>query len=237
MPIKRFYIYVNPIGSKFAKALQNALQSKVKPKVLRTNKVKHGRSQFNVTINPLNKIEQFKKFVQTDISCPKHFVNAEDIRNFEGTTFFARTIVNGTNGAGIIEFKSDDDQYPDAPLYTEYVPKKAEYRVHVFNGEVIDIQQKKKRRGYEGQRDTRIRNSNNGYVYCRDGINPPDGITSLAVSAVAACDYQYGAVDIIYNQKRDQCYVLEVNSRPGLMGTTLDKYSEAIIKAFNLEVK
>jgi RimK-like ATP-grasp domain len=237
MPIKRFYIYVNPIGSKFAKGLQSVLQSKVKPKILRTNKVRQGRSQFSVTINPLNKIEQFQKYESNGISCPGYATTVQAARELESETLFARTIVNGTNGVGIIEFARNSEDYPRAPLYTAYIAKKEEYRVHVFNGEVIDIQQKKKRRGYEGQRDTRIRNSNNGYVYCRDGINPPDGITSLAISAVAACGYQYGAVDIIYNQKRNQCYVLEVNSRPGLMGTTLDKYSKAIIKAFNLEVK
>jgi D-alanine-D-alanine ligase-like ATP-grasp enzyme len=44
-------------------------------------------------------------------------------------------------------------------------------------------------------------------------------------------------VDIIYNEKCNQCYVLEVNSRPGLSGTTLDNYCEALIKEFNLVAK
>ena len=124
-----------------------------------------------------------------------------------------------------------------APLYTEYIPKKSEYRFHVFGGEVIDVQQKRKKRGFESTRDTRIRNVNNGYVYCRDGINPPNGAADLAIRAVAACGYEYGAVDLIYNEKRDQCYVLEVNSRPGLMGTTLEKYAEALINMYNLRSK
>ncbi|WP_212636674.1 hypothetical protein, partial [Salmonella enterica] len=88
-------------------------------------------------------------------------------------------------------------QYPHAPLYVEYIPKKAEYRYHVFNGQVIDVQQKKKKRGFESERDTRVRNVHNGYVYCRGDITPPSGAADLAVRAVQALGYQYGAVDII----------------------------------------
>jgi len=231
----KFYICVNPIGSKFAKSLQQALLAKVDHNVLRTRR--HRVDGFVVTTNPLNKIEQFKRFSANKISCPNFTTDCSKARELGSRTIFARCLVNSTNGRGIVEFNSTDDRVPYAPLYTEYVPKKAEYRVHVFHGEVIDIQQKRKKRGFEEERNTRVRNVDNGYVYCRDGINPPDGITDLAVSAVNACGYEYGAVDIIYNEKRNQCYVLEVNSRPGLMGTTLDKYTEAIIKAFNLERK
>ena len=35
------------------------------------------------------------------------------------------------------------------PLYVKYKKKKAEYRVHVFDGKIMDVQQKKKRRGVE----------------------------------------------------------------------------------------
>lgn len=231
----KFYICVHPIGSKFAKALQQALQNKVDHKVLRTRR--HRVDGFVVTTNPLNKIEQLLNFQREGIPHPRFATTIDGASDIECKTLFARTIINGTNGRGIVEFESSTAEYPRAPLYTEYIPKKAEYRVHVFHGEVIDIQQKRKKRGFEEERNTRVRNVDNGYVYCRDGINPPDGITDLAVSAVNACGYEYGAVDIIYNEKRNQCYVLEVNSRPGLMGTTLDKYVNAIIKSYGLKEK
>ena len=63
------------------------------------------------------------------------------------------------------------------------------------------------------------------------------GAADLAINAVKAVGYKYGAVDLIYNEKRNQCYVLEVNSRPGLMGTTLDRYADALIDMYNLERK
>jgi len=240
---KSFFIAVNPIGSGFAKALQQALKERVDNKVFRAlpqraaQKAALGRLCFYVTPRVLNKVEQFHAFTRSNVSCPAFALNAEAARGLGCRTLFARTTITGTNGRGIVEFESSAEHYPVAPLYTEYIPKKAEYRFHVFGGEVIDIQQKRKKQGFDGERDTRIRNVNNGYVYCRDGVNPPDGASALAIAAVAACGYQYGAVDVIYNERRNQCYVLEVNSRPGLMGTTLEKYAKAVIKMFNLKVK
>ena len=228
----KFYIVVNPLASKFAKALQSAIQPQVVDKVVRTRFPKQGRS-FTVIYNPLNKVKQFNAFTSHNIACPKYTVNSDEVGQL-GRTVFARTLINSTNGRGIIEFDTQAGRSPAAPLYTEYIPKKAEYRVHVFNGKVIDVQEKRKRRGFSDDRNTRIRNVNNGYVYCRDGLTPPDGIADLAIRAVAAVGYLYGAVDIIYNEKRNQCYVLEVNSRPGLSGTTLEKYCEAILNTFNL---
>lgn len=231
-----FYIAVNPVGSKFAKALQKALKQKVFNRCYRAlpHRVRRNRVQFTVTQQPLNKVQQFYAFQREGISSPKFVETSEAAKGLGCRVLFARTLINSTNGRGIIEFNSSDERYPRAPLYTEYIPKKAEYRFHVFNGEVIDIQQKKKKRGFDDERDTRIRNMHNGYVYCRDGVNPHAGAADLAVRATAACGYLYGAVDIIYNEKRAKYYVLEVNSRPGLMGTTLDKYAEALVTTYDL---
>jgi len=251
---KPLYIVVNPVGSKFARALQGALADKVvnsvyrraAPKVTRTimsrrgNVLRRGGTLpfFQVTQQPLNKIEQFHRFTAANVCCPKFALSQQDARQIDCKTLFARTLVNATNGRGIVEFESSSAQYPQAPLYTEYIPKKSEYRFHVFGGQVIDIQQKKKKAGFnEDERNTRVRNMCNGYVYCRDGVAPPDGAASLTIRAVEALGYQYGAVDLIYNEKRNQCYVLEVNSRPGLMNTTLERYAEALINMFNLTRK
>lgn len=239
---KSFDIIVNPVNSKFAKALQSGLRQQVVENVWRRNtpKVKRGitRNHFPITQQPLNKVEQFNAFTHNNISCPK-FTTVPGSVGELGKTIFARTLINSTNGRGIVEFDTGAGEVvPRAPLYTEYIPKKAEYRFHVFGGKVIDIQEKRKRREFNADnRDTRVRNVHNGYVYCRDGVDPPAGAADLAVRAVEAVGYKYGAVDLIYNQKRDQCYVLEVNSRPGLMGTTLDKYTDAIINTYNLTRK
>jgi hypothetical protein len=256
---KAFDIVVNPVASGFAKALQRALRERVNNKIYRRlspktvparrtiisrkgNVLRQGsaafvRPFFSVTQRVLNKVEQFERFTVAGISCPRSCTEPHLVQTLGVKTVFARTLVNSTNGRGIIEHDVANGPIPFAPLYTEYIPKKAEYRFHVFNGEVIDVQQKKKKREFEHERDTRIRNLNNGYIYCRDGVVPPDGASNLAVRAVEACGYTYGAVDIIYNEKRNQSFVLEVNSRPGLMGTTLAKYADAIIRSHDLDRK
>ena len=76
--------------------------------------------------------------------------------------------------------------------------------------------------------DYQVRNHENGWVYCRDDLDVPASVFSDATSAVAALGLDFGAVDIIWNQNQARSYVLEVNTAPGLEGTTLTKYVEAI---------
>lgn len=242
---KPFYISVNPVGSKFAKALQGAVKEKVDNKVFRVSptraaqKAAKQRTIFQVTPRVLNKIEQFSKFSENNVTCPAWTTDRNKVSALGCKVVFARTLVNSTGGKGIVEVDLENGyDVPQAPLYTAYIPKKAEYRVHVFGDKVIDIQQKKKKREFNADdRDTRVRNVANGYVYCRDGINPPVGMGDLAVQAVKAVGYKYGAVDVIYNEKQDKCFVLEVNSRPGLMGTTVQKYSDALVELYDLKRK
>ena len=62
----------------------------------------------------------------------------------------------------------------------------------------------------------------------------PDPVRdTIAVNAVKALGLDFGAVDIIYNEKENQYYVLEVNTAPGLEGTTLIKYAERFSKLWN----
>lgn len=240
--LKSLFIAVRPVGSKFARALQSTIKDKVENNVYRVShsvgnvKEREGRSLFRITAEPLNKIQQMTRFKQNNVSCPSFSTTKQGVADFESKTVFARKLINSTNGKGIVEFEKGTT-IPDAPLYTEYIPKKAEYRVHVFQDKVVDVQQKKKKREFGGERDTRIRNVANGYVYTRNDITPPDGLYDLARAAVTALGYRYGAVDVVYNEKKNKLYVLEVNSRPGLMGTTLEKYSDAIINNYSLKKK
>jgi len=150
----------------------------------------------------------------------------------KGSTVFGRKVLNGSSGDGIIEFKPNDietvDDIEDAPLYVTYIPKKEEYRVHVVNGVAIDVQMK--RRSSEvplDQINWRIRSYDNGFVFCREDITVSSKLTDAALRAVTACGLDFGAVDIVYNQKRDKYYVLEVNTAPGAVATTADRYAAA----------
>jgi len=58
---------------------------------------------------------------------------------------------------------------------------------------------------------------------------PPEDIFLQSTLAVNCLGLDFGAVDIIYNQKKDVSFVLEVNTAPGLEGSTLNEY----VKEFN----
>lgn len=158
----------------------------------------------------------------TDPEIVKDWVNS-------GSLVLARTKLNGHSGAGIILVDPPYDVITYAPLYVKYKKKRHEYRVHVFNGEVIDVTQKRKRKGAE-HLDTKIRNHQNGWVYCRENIEEPYDLRTQAINAMSAVGLQFGAVDIIWNEKEDKSYVLEINCAPGLEGTSLTKYVDAFVK-------
>jgi hypothetical protein len=118
-------------------------------------------------------------------------------------------------------------ELPDAPLYTQYVKKKKEFRVHVYNGKAIFVQEKRKRKN-EPVGNQLIRSHRHGWVFCIKDIVEPDGLRVLGVNAVRACGLDFGAVDIIYNEHYNKMYVLEINSAPGIEGSTLEAYTNAI---------
>lgn len=154
----------------------------------------------------------------------------------DGVRVVCRTRLNGHSGAGIV-LASIAAELVDAPLYVQYVKKQKEFRVHVAFGEVIDVQEKRKRsdlpEGFEA--NYQVRNHHTGWVYCREEIHTPDALLDMAKATVGALGLDFGAVDIIWNEKRNECYVLEANTAPGLEGTTVVKYAEAFIKKLHDE--
>lgn len=145
----------------------------------------------------------------------------------EGSVVVARTLLRASGGRGIV-LCNTPEELVDAPLYTKYVKKAAEYRIHVFEHEVIDIQQKRRRRDFEGEVDNKVRNYDRGWVFCREDVDCPQDVLYEATAAVSRCGLSFGAVDVIWNQHYQKAYVLEVNTSPGLEGTTVIKYADKV---------
>lgn len=143
----------------------------------------------------------------------------------DGVLVVGRTKLNGHSGAGIILAGREEDVPDNCPLYVKYIKKKHEYRVHVAFGKVIDVQHKRKRRDYDGDVDYAVRNHHTGWVYCREDLEVSDAVKQSAIAAVAALGLDFGAVDIIYNERYNAHYVLEVNTAPGLEGTSVENYA------------
>lgn len=172
-----------------------------------------------------DKLETFNALKEKGVSHVPYTASKEEAAGYlaAGHTVFART-TGGQGGSGITVV-SPGETLPDRPLYTQYVKKKKEFRVHVVAGEVIDVQQKKKKNG-TGPAGL-IRNLANGWIFAHEDVVEPDGLRDLGVAAVAAVGLDFGAVDIIWNETQNRCYVLEVNTAPGLCNTTCQKYVQA----------
>lgn len=178
-----------------------------------------------------NKLKFFSSsLINTELTVP-YTTERQDVVNWlsEGKTVVARTVLNGHSGDGIVVIEPGQE-IVDAPLYTLYVPKKDEYRVHVHlrrdgAAQVFDIQRKAKRNDVpKEEANYRIRNLAGGFIYARSELNVPQCVKDVAIQVFHATGLDFGAIDIIYNEKNNRAYALEVNTAPGLTGTTLQNY-------------
>src|SRR3990167_1821861 len=112
------------------------------------------------------------------------------------------------------------------PLYTKHLRHKQEFRIHIFKNKIIDMTEKRKVSGYNNVNNW-IRSHKNGWVFCRDDLAVPICVTEEAIKACQTLRLDFGAVDICYREKENRAYVLEVNTAPGLEGTTLENYEKA----------
>lgn len=163
---------------------------------------------------------------------PSFWFNKEDIPNsaFEQGVV-CRTVLAGHSGEGIVMAYSPDDLVP-APLYVGYVKKKDEYRIHLgldFNeNDVVTIMQQRKARRLDvpdSEINWKIRNHANGFIYQRNDVNPPSKVVEAARVCFSASGLHFGAVDVVYNSTEDKAYVLEINTAPGLEGSSVTDYA------------
>jgi glutathione synthase/RimK-type ligase-like ATP-grasp enzyme len=117
----------------------------------------------------------------------------------------------------------------EADLYVKYIPKKDEYRVHIFDNEIIDVQKKMMCEGWDDP-DWQVRNVANGFIYGRIGIVPPSCVLEVAMETFRKFDLDFGAVDVIYTENIDKAYALEINTAPGLEGQTVISYAKELVR-------
>jgi glutathione synthase/RimK-type ligase-like ATP-grasp enzyme len=176
-----------------------------------------------------NKLSSFKEFKQAGVPTPEWTEDrVEAIKALaNGRTICVRHKLNGHSGEGL-QLVAPGEELPEAPLYTTYIPKDEEYRVHVFDGRVIFTQRKARKLEVPDEEvNWKVRNLAGGFIYANQAVELSPIAADIAVDAVNALGLDFGAVDIIYNKRRDAYYVLEVNTAPGLSGSTLDAYVEA----------
>lgn len=239
-------LYPYSDGSKSAKALAGALGIQ---RLFREGKNAHvsgaiinwGNSAFyrdltyetellnhpDAVAKAVNKLEAFKAL---DGHCPIPDWTETQVVAIkwldEGDMVVARTKLTGHSGEGIEIIEPGNHLVPLAPLYTQYVRKRQEYRLHVFRDKVFFTQRKARNKDVPDEDvNWKVRNHANGFIFAHQGVECGPDAEQYAIDAVRVLGLDFGAVDIIQGVD-DKWYVLEVNTAIGIEGTTLDKYKE-----------
>lgn len=166
-----------------------------------------------------------------------------------GSLVYARTVLQGHSGEGIVMAHRNpseingvgnaftvQDSLPQARLYTKGIMvQRREFRIHVMNSTVTYVQQKKRADGAVDRPEYSnvVRNYHTGWIYASSDVRPNDAALRAAVDSVAALGLDFGAVDVI--TRRDDAWVLEVNTAPGLQGTNLSTYAENFCRIYRGE--
>ena len=182
---------------------------------------------FRGIVEASNKLLTFQALERANVPTVPFTTDREVASSWDNIV--VRHILTGHGGNGI-EIVVNDEELPQAPLYTKYIEPVAEYRVHVFDGKVIDYVKKRRRVDDppEGS-ENYIRNLQNGWVFTRNNLRRLERVEQMAIDAVNALGLVFGAVDIIRDEENN-CMVLEVNTACGLQGTTLEAYKNAILE-------
>jgi len=221
-------------GSASLKLLAATLTDRLGYKVWRSiisksnrDNVKYGHS--------VDKLTQYRWFQEQGIPALEFTTSDAKVATWlgEGSVVFGRKYLNSSCGKGIVVFEPPEaaGNWETCPVYTKYKKKKREFRVHVFKNQVVSVCEKKRRKDFDGERDTKIRNLANGYVFVQAVSNEPAGLRELALQAAQISPSDFRGVDIGYNEKADELFVIEVNSAPGIQGSNVNKYVEGILSA------
>jgi glutathione synthase/RimK-type ligase-like ATP-grasp enzyme len=178
-----------------------------------------------------NKLAALRRMEVQDVNVPEFTTDRATASGWLGNQeiVVARQLLRASSGRGIVLMHTDADMVA-APLYTKYVKKRAEYRIHIFRRQVIHQSQKRmmaRERRPDGF-EARIRNHDNGWVFCHEDVSPPQQVIDQSIAACDALELDFGAVDVVWNEYHQKATVLEVNTAPGLEGATLTAYVNAI---------
>lgn len=184
----------------------------------------------NAVRTATSKRASYQAFAAADVpTCGWTNDRAQAVRWGATQRVIGRDADHGSGGAGTVVYEAGTP-IGEHRFYVRYFRKQREFRVHVYKGVIVRVLEKLKKRNFEG-RDQYIRSHLRGWVFGSNHLatNPaPNMVSDLAVRAVAALGLDFGGVDVGYNTHRDAAIVFEVNTAPGLEGTSATLFAQAI---------
>jgi hypothetical protein len=186
--------------------------------------------------NSVDKRISFKNFVDNGVPIPEYTIKTAEANEWlaNGEVVLSRMEVEGMRGAGI-EINHPDvvDEVWNAPLYTKFIRKEREIRLHVFNGKVIFGQEKTLKKKSSVIKNLVLRDNSSWtfeWLGPRDRAALGPTVSAAAVKAIEANGLDFGAIDILFD-KNKRAYVLETNTCPELGSDGAALYARGIIDA------
>lgn len=161
---------------------------------------------------------------QIPVEAQEYLTSIEDFKNEEGK-FYVR-------GANQEVRYTDTVKVGDLYISKPIENKRREYRVHVFDGKILEIYEK-----VPQEENVRLFKAHN----CRfERRNPENCRLSLedqemCIRAVNALGLVFGGVDLLRN-KDQECFVSEVNSAPALNSLNIERYFVKIMEYYNAKL-
>jgi hypothetical protein len=145
----------------------------------------------------------------------------------EASNIYCRHLLSSNSGKGIevVEF---GETVPEAPLYTKGLHNWTEWRFHVGRTssgiKQIALQQKVKRGTNGSSGSDLIRNHDSDYIFKRYGLDCPEQEDGLRVAgeAISSIGLDFAGIDMAHTSEGWK--VIEINTAPGLTGSTITDY-------------
>jgi hypothetical protein len=179
--------------------------------------------------------------LSTSLALDNNMIKAP-IFNFrvESVTYpcLIRTTLTGHGGVGI-HVVTNEEQFNSiwrsGYYWTPFVRLSSEYRVIIFNGEVLKIFKKIREEGGDRE-EFPIRNIHNGYHFSiRENMEAFPGLLSFIDTKLKPLfPIGFYGLDIGKINNSEDFFVLELNSAPGLNDNTLSLVGDKFIEALGL---
>lgn len=179
------------------------------------------------------------------VACPTHSTSADDATEWltSGDKVVARHVVHSHSGRGIqIVSESgtvyrdpsmpDDAPWYEARLFTKYFKKTTEYRVFAVQGKAVLVYRKGVQRDIpEDERQFLVRTHATGWNFCSVELSDvPERVLIEAVAAQEAMRLDFCAVDIGWHEPSQSVCVFEVNTAPGVEGSSVQILGDALLE-------
>lgn len=193
----------------------------------------NGNCPYPTALNPstailgvIDKVKFFKTLYGTGLIPPVAFSLQEAKANLS-FPIVCRTLTEEKDGEGIVIADKATDLV-SAKLYTQYIDKTSEYRIHMGRnqqGEIIVICRQKKYLTEAFKGDKRVwTGSETKLAYIETAVAPVIAVARAAFEKFP--ELTFGAFDIVYNNSTETAYVLEINSAPMMNTDTTKAYGD-----------